>query len=144
MRDYKLNRRRFGFQAVQIRSSIKIPFKFQWRYCINDLDLQLIYFQLKDWYKKLIKGLKDRNYWLKDQKCQFILKKSIYFDFFDQFWTISNNFDKKSIYLVIYINFFETVLTRFNRFCCDNYKSGSKFVSDFWLKSEAITKSFEI
>ena len=116
MQAYKSNRRQFGFQAIQIWSSIIIRFWLQRRYCLNngDFDINLIYFRSKsivsiffldykiNWYqfKDQKSWLKDW-LWLKDQKRQFLLKKFIYFDYFDHFWTIL----KQNRSISIYINF---------------------------------------
>ena len=47
--------------------------------------------------------LKDQNYQLKDQKCQYILKKLIYFEFFDHFQSILISF--QSLFDLFLISF---------------------------------------
>ena len=56
-------------------------------------DLKINQSQLKDQKSRL----KVQNYQLKDQKCQYVLKKLIYFDFFNHFQSITISFQLKLI-----------------------------------------------
>ena len=70
----------------------------------SDFDQKIDINRVKD----LKSQLKDQNCQLKDQKCRFI-SKSQKVNIFWHFWSIS-----------IYIDFFDTVPTRFNQFGHDD------------------------
>ena len=67
--------------------------------------------------------LRDRNIQLKDWKSQFLSKRSIYFDFFDQYQSILISFWS----LLIDFDLFNILCTLFKWFCHDHSDMGDKF-----------------
>ena len=78
---------------------------------VNHFGSLWISFQLKD--KK--SQLKDWKSWFKDRKSQNITKKSIYFDFFDHFWSFWS--------LSINFELFVEILTCFDQFWFQEFGS---------------------
>ena len=104
MRAFKSNHWRFRFQAIRIRSSITIHIpmmiscrrsRFWYKFDLFFIKVDQ-FWSIFDVFIEIRKNyqLKDQNNWLKDQKSQFISKKSIYFDFFYHFRSISISFDR--------------------------------------------------
>ena len=88
-------------------------------------------FDSNQFYWKMIK--KSKNW----SECQLKIKKVKINQLFDWFWPFLIKLDH---FLLIKIICFNLIWTALNQICCNDSKSGFRFLTDFQLKSERITK----